>query len=216
MRVKKKTAIFALCDESFVRKCPSYNSQFSDFRFSAANRELITEKRRLRTALNDASFVPAGCALLSLQKRIYVIFVDQGRTSIYERGDGCKAVFRPIGIERRRLVVIQVVQHLHAHKCHGVWLLGNRGGDAALLDPIQSVRIGIHSHYNFSRDLIAVKYAGHFFARLRLETDEGIDLILFLTDNLRSRIERDARIALDVDDARYFNSSAVESILVTA
>src|ERR1700722_4016366 len=119
---------------------PELQKPVSDFRFTAANRKPVTEKRRLRTDLNDASFAPAGCALLSLDKRSYIAFVDHGRTSIYECGDRCKAVFRPIGIERRRFVVIQDVQHLHAHKGHGIWLLGNRGGDAALLDPIKGVR----------------------------------------------------------------------------
>src|SRR5258708_29228035 len=76
-------------------------------------------------------FLSAGHALLGLQKRVYIALVDQCRPSIHERWDRRKTVLRPVGVERRRLVVIQVVEHVHADKGHVVGLLGDGSGDAA-------------------------------------------------------------------------------------
>jgi hypothetical protein len=62
------------------------------------------EVRAIRAELT----LPAHSAMARPQKAIYVRLIDQGRISIHKAGDGRKAVFRPIGVERRRLVVVKI------------------------------------------------------------------------------------------------------------
>ena len=83
-----------------------------------------------------------------------------------------------------------------------VGLLRNRSGDHALLDPIERFLVGIHRHHNLSSHVIAIEHARHFFAGLRFQTNECVDLVTLFSDNLGRRIKGDSGIALNIDDPR--------------
>ena len=128
-----------------------------------------------------------------------------------KEGIGAKLSFDQSVIERRRLVVVQIVEHLHADKGHGVGLLRDGGRDAVFLDPLQRFRVRVHRHHNLAGDVVAVEHSGHFLPRLRLQAHEGIDLIFFFADDLGGGIEGDARIALNVDHARDLDAGVRSS-----
>src|ERR1700722_880827 len=78
----------------------------------------------------------AGQILTGLHERIHVSLINQARSGIHEAWDRRKTVFGPIRVERWRLVVIEIVEHLQSDEGHGIGLLRDRGRDDAFLDPL--------------------------------------------------------------------------------
>src|SRR5438445_6842992 len=89
------------------------------------------------------SFWRRGQVFSCLNKGSNIALIDQGGTCIHEGWDGSKAVLRPILVQRRRLVMIEVVEHLHADKGHGVGFLCDRGRDHTFLNPVQRLLVSI-------------------------------------------------------------------------
>src|SRR6266853_4638048 len=113
--------------------------------------------------------------------------------------------------------MVKSVEHLHANVGHGVWLLSDRGGDAALLYPVERLRISIHRHDNLPFHVVAVEQSGDLFTGLRLETDKGVNFVFFLADDLGGGIESNTRIALNIDDSGDLDvGRAVERVFVSA
>src|SRR6266403_4804355 len=113
--------------------------------------------------------------------------------------------------------MVKRVEHLHADVGHGVWLLSDRGGDAALLYPVERLRISIHRHDNLPFHVVAVEQSGYLFSRLRLEADKGVNFVFFLADDLGGGVESNPRIALDIDHAGDLDvGRAIERVLVSA
>ena len=94
--------------------------------------------------------------------------------------------------------MIEVVEHLHADKSHRVGLLRDGGSDDTFLDPVERLRIGVHGDDDFAGNFVAAENPGDFFAGLRFQANETIDLVALLAHDLGGGVEGNAWIALDV------------------
>src|SRR6266446_6785335 len=113
--------------------------------------------------------------------------------------------------------MVKSVEHLHADVGHRVWLLSDRGGDAALLYPVERLRISIHRHDNLPFHVVAVEQSGDLFTRLRLEADKGVNFVFFLADDLGGGVESNTRIALNIDDSGdLYVGGAIKRVFVSA
>ena len=65
--------------------------------------------------------------------------------------------------------------------------------------------VGVHRNHNLARDVIAVEHTGDFLTRLRFQAYERVDLVTLFAHDLRRGVEGNARIALNIDHARYLN-----------
>jgi hypothetical protein len=77
--------------------------------------------------------------------------------------------------------------------------------------------VGVHRDHDFSGDVIAIEHARDFLARLSFQADKAIDLVALFADNLGCGVEGDARVALDIDDARDLDlRSLSQGVFVSA
>src|SRR5258706_12209467 len=112
--------------------------------------------------------------------------------------------------------MVKSVEHLHADVGHGVWLLRDRSGDAALLNPVERLRISIRRHDNLAFHVVSVEQSGDLFTRLRLEADKGVYFVSFLADDLRGGVESNTRIALNINHSGDLDvGRAVECIFIS-
>src|SRR5271169_93316 len=187
------------------RRYPNRNPSYAASQRACSARSVQFSPRRGRQTLSR------------LQERTQVRLVDQGRTGIHETGNGRINVLRPVRSQRRRLVMIKSVQHLHADVAHGVRLLRDRGRDLPLLYPVERLRIGVHRHNHLAGHAITIEQSGDLFARLRLQADKGVNFVFLLADNFRGGIKSNSRIALYIDHARDLDvRRTVERVFVAA
>src|SRR5882762_321689 len=71
-----------------------------------------------------------------------VVLIDEGTACVDEGGNRSEAILGPLGVQPRRAVVVQIIQHAEADHRHGVGFLRNGGDDDSFLDPVESVGIG--------------------------------------------------------------------------
>ncbi len=102
-------------------------------------------------------------------------------------------------------MVVEVIQHFQANEGHCVRLLRDRSGNYAFLNPIQRIGISVEGHNDFVLHTVIAEHSGYFFAGLRLQTDECVHFVFFLSNNRGCRIERNSRIALDIDHPHDFD-----------
>ena len=113
--------------------------------------------------------------------------------------------------------MIQIVEHLHADKGHGVRLLRDGGCNHALLYPVECLLVGVHRDHHFPGHVIAVEHSRDFFARLRFQTYKSVDLVAFFSNDLRGRIECNAWVALNIDNAGNLDARRLgQRLFVTA
>ena len=119
--------------------------------------------------------------------------------------------------ELARALMMQFIEHLQTDVSHGVRLLRNGRGDHAFLDPLQSVRIGVHRDDGAAFYAVVTEHSRNFFAGKRLKTDEGVDVFfLVIRQILRGGIEGDARITLHIHNVGELDlRRSFERVLVT-
>ncbi len=104
-----------------------------------------------------------------------VCLVDQGGPGVDDHWTGGEGVDGVIGFEGGAGVLMDLGERLETDVSHGVRLLGDGGGDAAILDVGERVLIAIHGDEGAVGCIGALEYLRDCFARIRFQADEGVD-----------------------------------------